>query len=127
MIPKATKRIPTEYKNLPSKQKEKLRAYCEDVAMEAAKEQLYEDMKPVLESYIKMVCIVLHDAFGFGEKRLRMFIGNHRRLFAKQYKLVANGEQLPYLNKRMEEIFHKDGFPQDFLDDLIGKVEVVDV
>lgn len=127
MIPKVTKRTPNAWENLPHKQRERLTEYMKEVAFEAAKEQLYQDMKPVLESYIKMVCIVLHDAFGFGERRLTRFIGNHRRLFAKQYKLVANGEQLPYLNKRMEEIFHKDGFPQDFLDDLIGKVEVKDV
>ena len=120
-------RIPKSWQNLPHKQKEKLTEYTKEVAYEAAKEQLNKDMCIVIESYIKMVCIVLHDAFGFGEKRLRMFIGNHRRLFAKQYKLVANGEQIPYLNKRMDEIFHKDGFPQDFLDDLIGKVEVEDV
>lgn len=120
-------KIPKSWQSLPYKQREKLTEYTKEVAYEAAKEQLNKDMTIVLESYIKMVCIVLHDAFGFGERRLTRFIGNHRRLFAKQYKLVANDEQLPYLNKRMEEIFHKDGFPQDFLDDLIGKVEVVDV
>ena len=44
----------------------------------------------------------------------------------KQYKLVAEHKQDEYLDKRMAEIFKKDGFPQDFIDDLIGKVEVVD-
>ena len=38
----------------------------------------------------------------------------------------AKGEQIEYLDKRMAEIFRKDGFPQDFVDELIGKVEVVE-
>lgn len=51
-------------------------------------------------------------------------IGNHKRLFMRQAKLVSRGEQLQYLDKRMAEIFLKDGFPQKFIDDMLGEVEV---
>lgn len=44
--------------------------------------------------------------------------------FARQFKLVERDEQLKYLNGRMAEIFKKDGFPQDFVDEILGKVEV---
>ena len=67
---------------------------------------------------------MLHDGFGFGKKRLRMFLAGHKRVFARQFKLVERGEQLKYLNGRMTEIFKKDGFPQDFVDDLLGEVKV---
>ena len=77
----------------------------------------------MLDLYIKMVCVTLHDAFGFGEKRLNMFLGNHRRLFSKQQRMVKNNTQIEYLNKRMTEIFRKDGFPQSFFDDMLGKLE----
>ena len=73
-----------------------------------------------------MVCCTLHDAFGFGEKRLTRFIGNHKRLFTRQSKLVTKGEQLDYLDMRMTEIFKKDGFPQEFIDSLLGEIELVD-
>lgn len=126
MIPKATKRIPTEYKNLPSKQKEKLRAYCEEVAMEAATAQFNQDVRIILEAYMKMSCIILHDAFHFTEDDCWMYLGNHRRMFAKQYKLVRDGKQEEYLNKRMSEIFKKDGYPQYFINELIGEVEFRD-
>ena len=119
-------RIPREYENLRPKQKERLKEYCIEVAMDAAKKQEEQDCRIILDLYMKMVCCVLHDAFGFGEKRLTYFIGNHRRLFDRQNKLVNKGQQLEYLNKRMSEIFKKDGFPQDFLDGLIGKIEIVD-
>ena len=119
-------RIPKEYKSLSHKQKEKLRAYCEEVALEAATSQFNQDVRIVLESYLKMSCIILHDAFGFGEKRCRMYLGNHRRMFAKQYKLVRDGKQEAYLDGRMKEIFKKDGYPQYFINDLIGEVEFSD-
>lgn len=90
------------------------------------KKQEEHDCRIILDLYMKMVCCVLHDAFGFGEKRLTCFIGNHKRLFARQSRLVSKGEQIEYLNKRMSEIFKKDGFPQEFLDKLLGDIELLD-
>lgn len=119
-------RIPKEYRDLNPKQKERLKQFCIEVATDAAKQQEAHDCRVILELYMKMVCCVLHDAFGFGEQRLVMFIGNHRRLFARQNRLVEKGEQLEYLNRRMSEIFKKDGFPQKFLDDLIGEIQLQD-
>ncbi len=115
-------RVPKEYAELSPKQKERLRQYCIEVATEAAKKQEDNDCRVILNLYMKMVCVTLHDAFGFGKKRLTMFLGNHRRLFAKQARLVRDGEQLEYLDKRIKEIFKND-FPQEFVDGLIGKVE----
>ena len=80
----------------------------------------------MLDIYIKMACLVLHDAFGFGEQRLRAYIGNHKRLFHRQAKLVRKGDQLEYLDRRMAEIFKKDGFPQDFIDELLGPVDLTE-
>lgn len=77
----------------------------------------------MLDLYIKMVCVTLHDAFGFGEKRLTYFLGNHKRLFHRQSKMVKDGSQIEYLDRRMAEIFKKGGFPKDFFDKMIGPVE----
>ena len=117
-------RIPKSYKQLSHTDQQDLKKFTQDVALEAAEKMLERDARIMLDIYMKMTCLVLHDAFGFGEKRLRMYIGNHKRLFERQVKLVQKGEQLQYLNKRMEEIFKKDGFPQNFVDDLLGKVDV---
>lgn len=115
-------RIPKAYSQLSPKDKEKLKSFTQQVALEAAEKMDERNCRIILDIYIKMVCLVLHDAFGFGEKRLRMFIGNHKRLFERQSKLVAKGDQLEYLDKRMAEIFRKDGFPQKFIDDMLGEV-----
>jgi hypothetical protein len=119
-------RVPKEYQNLSPQQKERLKKYLTDVVTEVTKKQEEHDCRVILELYLKMVCCVLHDAFGFGEDRLTCFIGNHKRLFVTQNKLVDKGEQIEYLNGRMAEIFKKNGFPQDFLDSLIGEIVLKD-
>lgn len=119
-------RIPKAYRDLTPKAKEQLKAYIVEVATDAARQQEEHDCRVIFDIYMKMVCCVLHDGFGFGEERLTTFIGNHRRLFARQSRLVDKGEQLEYLNKRMSEIFKKNGFPQEFIDNILGEVEIVD-
>lgn len=111
-------KVPKSYDQLSTQDKAKLKEFVQSVALEAAQLQIEKDNRVMLESYIKMACIVLHDAFGFGEKRLTMFIGNHKRLFKRQVKLVSRGEQVEYLDRRMSEIFKKGGFPQDFIDSI---------
>ena len=115
-------KIPKPWEKLSSRDQEKLKAFTRDVALEAAERQIEIDGRIMLDIYMKMACLVLHDAFGFGERRLTCYIGNHKRLFARQARLVSRGEQLQYLDRRMAEIFKKDGFPQKFVDDLLGEV-----
>lgn len=119
-------RIPREYENLSPRQQERLKKYLVQVATKAAMKQEEHDCRIILDLYMKMVCCVLHDAFGFGEQRLTYFIANHKRLFERQNRLVDKGEQQEYLNKRMAEIFKKDGYPQEFTDSLIGRIELME-
>lgn len=118
--------IPKSFKSLPQKQQKAISAYATEIAIETARKAEEQNCRIILDLYMKFTILILHEAFGFGERRLNQFLGNHRREFRRQYRLVSNGEQIEYLNKRMAEIFKKDGFPQDFVDELIGKVEVVE-
>lgn len=117
-------KVPKSYKQLSHTDQQDLKKFTQDVALEAAEAMLERNSRIMLEIYMKMVCVMLHDAYGFGEKRLRVFLAGHKRVFARQFRLVERGEQLQYLNKRMDEIFKKDGFPQNFVDDLLGEVDV---
>jgi hypothetical protein len=111
--------VPRAWENLPHAQRKRIEEY----ALKIAREQNEKDGRIMLDLYIKMVCVTLHDAFGFGEKRLTMFIGNHRRLFKRQCRMVQDNTQIEYLNQRMAEIFKKNGFPQHFFDEMLGAVE----
>ena len=113
-------RLPKSWERLPKSQKEVIAGEMQKILMD----QEEKDMRIMLDLYIKMACVVLHDAFGFGEKRLNMFLGNHKRLFHRQHKMVKDGTQIEYLNGRMAEIFKKNGFPQGFFDNMLGEVIV---
>lgn len=115
-------RLPKSWDRLPQSQKEVIA----DSMKKMLTEQEDRDMRIILDLYIKMACLVLHKAFGFGEKRLGMFLGNHKRLFRIQHKRVVDGTQLAYLNEEMAKIFRKNGFPQDFFDKMIGEVIVTE-
>lgn len=117
-------RVPKSYKQLSHTDQQDLKKFTQDVALEAAEAMLERNSRIMLEIYMKMVCVMLHDAYGYGEKRLRVFLAGHKRVFERHFRLVERGEQLQYLNKRMDEIFKKDGFPQNFVDDLLGEVDV---
>lgn len=119
-------RTPKAYENLPKHQQEAIKNYIVEIATEAAKKQEEHDCRIILDLYMKMVCCMLHDSFGFGEKRLNYFMGNHKRVLNRQNKLVTRGEQLAYFDKRMAEIFPKNGFPKEFIDSIIGEIELVD-
>ena len=98
---------PKAWQALPQAQRKQIEEYCLNVALEAARETTERDARIMLDLYIKMVCVTLHDAFGFGEKRLSMFLGNHRQLFRRQKGMVKNDTQIEYLNDRMTKIFKK--------------------
>lgn len=116
-------RIPKEYSTLSPAQRGRIETYCRSVATQAARETTERDGRIMLDLYIKMVCVILHDAFGFGEKRLTLFLGNHGRLFREQSWMVRDGTQVDYLNERMAKIFKKNGFPQSFFDKMLGPVK----
>lgn len=116
-------RIPQEYDRLPPAQRKRITEYCRDVAYQAAKETTERDGRIMLELYIKMVCKTLHDTFGFGEKRLYLFLGNHKRLFREQAAMVKDGTQVEYLNGEMDKIFRRSGFPNAFFEGILGPVE----
>lgn len=118
-------RVPKPYNKLSYKDQQELKKFAQNVGLEVAEIEIQRVSRIMLEIYMKMACCMLHDMpNGFGEKRLRIFLAGHKRVFERHFRLVERGEQLQYLNKRMEEIFKKDGFPQNFVDDLLGKVDV---
>jgi hypothetical protein len=115
-------KVPKSYKQLSHTDQQDLKKFTQEVALEASEKMLERNARIMLEIYMKMVCVMLHDMpNGYGEKRLRVFLAGHKRVFARQFRLVERGEQLQYLDQRMAEIFPKGGFPQKFIDDMLGE------
>ena len=113
---------PKPWQSLPPAQRKKIEEHAKQIAVE----QFEQDTRIMMDLYIKMVCTVLHDAFGFGEKRLTLFLLHHKRLFTRQRRMVKDNTQIEYLDRRMAEIFRKNGFPKQVFDDLLGEVKHYD-
>ena len=115
-VPKA----PRAWETLPQRDKDQIIAWAKQIAYQAAQDQLNRDLKGVLIRYLKMLCIILHDTDGQGERKLTRLIWAHKRMLFFKRKSIISGEQDEYLDSRIKEIFRKDGFPQAFLDELLG-------
>jgi hypothetical protein len=107
-------RIPKSYLNLPKRERDAI-----DKLVQKEYERLItEDEVVLFEQYTKMMCIVLHDYFGFGEGRLLRVIANFKNL-KRRYRDISTAQELmPILDKEMERIFNKSGFPKDFVEKL---------
>ena len=115
-VPKA----PRAWETLPQRDKDRIIEWQKQIALQAATDQLNRDLRSVLMRYMKMWCILMHDADGYGERKLNRLLWAHKRMFFRQRQMVLNGTQDEYLDARMREIFKKDGFPQAFFDELLG-------
>ena len=114
-IPKA----PRPWERLPPSQRKAIEEYN----LELLRQQEEKDVRIMLDLYTKMTVCVLHDGHEMDEDELMCFLGNHKRLFQRHVRMVREGTQLDYFNKRMAEIFPTSGFPQQFFDDMLGAVE----
>lgn len=72
------------------------------------------DMQRVLDVYMKISCLVLHDAFHFTEDDLIMFLGNYRRQFRQARKDVIADMQDERLKERLDKIFVNQKYPDDY-------------
>ena len=107
-------RIPISYLNLPKHEKEAINKMVQDEINGI----LNEEEVVLFTQYTKMLCIVLHDYFGFGEDRLYRVIANFRMLHRKFRKVKTASEVNEALEKEMKRIFKKGGFPQDYVENL---------
>ena len=107
-------RIPISYLNLPKHEKEAINKMVQNEINGI----LCEEEVVLFTQYTKMLCVVLHDYFGFGEKRLTRVIGNFRMLHRKFRKVKTAKEANEALEKEMKRIFKKGGFPQEYVENL---------
>ena len=104
-------RIPKAFSLLRRSDKDKIMDLCE--------KQVSKNCTIMLDIYLKMSCMVLNEAFGFGEERLNRYLGNYRRLFRKHAKLVKNGEQIEFVDSKIRKIFRKKGYPDEFFKTMV--------
>ena len=116
-------RPPKEIRDLKPGALRRIEEYYDNFYRNEYTKALERDDRIILDLYMKMTCVTLYDKCGMTEEEIYLFLGHHRALFQDQIKRVHSGEQVDYLNRRMEEIFKRNGFPQGFFDKMLGSVE----
>ena len=107
-------RLPKSYLNLPKREKEAI----DNLVASELDRMLTEEEVVLFAQYTKLMCIVLHDYFGFGEKRLHCVIGNFKSL-KRRYRNAKTAQEInPILDQEMDRIFKKDKFPKDYVERL---------
>jgi predicted Zn-dependent protease with MMP-like domain len=117
-------RIPKPYANLPTKEKEEIKKYMTEIAVEIAKERETLYCQQCLGVNIKTSAIALYEGFGMTPSEIIQFIGNFKRIWKYNNRLLDKGITENYLDERITEIFGKNGFPKEFVDDLLSQVEL---
>lgn len=107
-------KIPKSYTQLPKHEKKAI-----DNLVESEINRVLNEQEVVLfTQYTKMICIILHDYFGFGEDRLCRVIGDFRMLHRRFRNIKTANDVNSTLDKEMARIFKKGGFPQDYVESL---------
>lgn len=104
---KQSKKMHKSWFRLPEYEREAIK---EDLA-EKFNERLDEEEKEMQVTWIKMLCILLHELFGFGEIRLLRVIAYWKRLYARNKRYKTAAERDAWLDAEMKKLFPKCGFP----------------
>lgn len=108
--------VPRSYRRLPPSEQE----HIKHLAYEIAREQFEKDVMLIMDQLIKMSCYALHTTFGFGGKRMTYYLGSYRRIFKRYIKANRDGIMLQELDKQMQHIFRRDGYPDEIFSGLFA-------
>lgn len=107
-------KVPKSFHQLPKREREKIN---EAMTEEVVKQVLHEEAE-LQKIWLQFACIVLNKYFGFGRKRLLIFLGNWREMYRLNSKIDGKEEQDEFLKSELDRIFKKEGYPYKYIDKL---------
>lgn len=115
---------PREYHELSKAGQKRIEDYIIECAVDIAKQRETLYCQQCLGVNIKTSAIALYEGFGMTPNEIIQFIGNFKRIWKYNNRLLDKGVTENYLDERITEIFGEDGFPKDFVDNLLSQVEL---
>jgi hypothetical protein len=106
-LPKPWHRLPQHEKNAINK-----------AMTERAYEIVDKEEEEMLEVWIKLNCILLHDFKGFTEEDLFQYIAAWKRIYQRNDRTQNKESQKVWLDAEMKRCFPTCGFPQIRIDEL---------
>lgn len=107
-------RMPKSFLDLPQSEKDKINL----VLTEKVQKQTDQNMAKLQKLWLQFACIVLNRNFGFGKKRLLIFLGVWREMYRINNQLKNEAEQTAYLKAELNKIFGESGYPYEYIDKL---------
>lgn len=103
-------RMPKSWDRLPPSEKKIIAQVKED--------EINANFAKLQKNWLMLSCIVLHNNFGFGRKRLLLYLANWREVYRINSKLGSDEEQQAWLRGEMDKIFGKGNYPYEYIDKL---------
>lgn len=107
-------RLPKSWDQLKKRDKEIINQVMTE---EVVKHVVHEEAE-LQKIWLQFACIVLNKNFGFGRKRLLLFLGAWREMYRTNSKLDGREKQTEYLTAEIGRIFRKEGYPTEYIDKL---------
>ena len=107
-------RLPKSWDQLSKKDKDTINRVMTD---EVVKQVIHEEAE-LQKIWLQFACIVLNRNFGFGKKRLLIFLGNWKEMYKQNTKLDSKADQEAFLSREISRIFGKDGYPSQYINKL---------
>lgn len=107
-------RLPKSWDQLSKRDKE----IIEKVKTEEVIREVNHEEAELQKVWLQMACIVLNRCFGFGEKRLLLFLGTWREIYRFVGRLKTKADRDDYLKQEMSRIFRRGGYPYKYIDKL---------
>ena len=107
-------RLPKTWDQLSKRDKAVINQVMTD---EVVKQLLHEEAE-LQKIWLKFACIILNRYFGFGRKRLLIFLGNWREMYRTNTKLDTKEAQSAFIDTEIDRIFRKEGYPTEYINKL---------
>lgn len=103
-------KVPKSWHSLPQREKEKI--------AEVKEQEINQHFAKLQKNWLMLSCIVLNKYFGFGRKRLLLYLANWREIYRLNARKNGDEAQQAWLKAEMDRIFGKGNYPYKYIDKL---------
>lgn len=107
--------IPKSWLSLPEREKKAISKMVE----EEINKTIDHEEAELQKRWLQLACIVLHrQKDPFGKMRCLAFLSGFKRIYKQCKRFKSEVEITEWINKELEPIFGKDGYPSEWVDSL---------
>lgn len=123
----ARPRAPKEWERLPDRDKHIIIQHLKEKVMEELEKTLIPDLVRInldheeaelQKTWLKLLCIVMHEEHGHGEVRSRRTLRKWKRIYHAYGRMKSQAERDEWMSAKIGKIFRKSAYPDEWVDSL---------